>query len=167
MSLLRLRTMLCVPRQKRLAAANSSSERLADWAVAPKSRTVSRRGGVVQAGMKSSRNSLSGCGSPMKHESDPPVSTEKRSPAVQIVLNPRAGRGHGLVLVEPLTSELKRRGYSPSVLVTEDPGHARRWAKECRQPPDYLISLAGDDTLFRSSRRLWASAMSAPKRSAT
>jgi len=83
----------------------------------------------------------------MKHESDPPVSTEKRSPEVQIVLNPRAGRGHGLVLVEPLTSELKRRGYSPSVLVTEDPGHARRWAKECRQPPDYLISLAGDDTL--------------------
>jgi diacylglycerol kinase (ATP) len=97
--------------------------------------------------MKASTNSLSGCGSPMKHETDAPVSTEKRSPEVQIVLNPRAGRGHGLVLVEPLTCELKRRGYNPSVLVTEDPGHARRWAQECRQPPDYLISLAGDDTL--------------------
>jgi diacylglycerol kinase (ATP) len=33
------------------------------------------------------------------------------------------------------------------VLVTEDCGHARRWAKDCRRPPDYLISLAGDDTL--------------------
>jgi diacylglycerol kinase (ATP) len=32
-------------------------------------------------------------------------------------------------------------------LVTEDCGHARRWAADCRRPPDYLISLAGDDTL--------------------
>ena len=83
----------------------------------------------------------------MKHENDAPVSTGKPLAEVQIVLNPRAGRGHGLVLVEPLICELKRRGYRPSLLITEDYGHARRWAKDCRQPPDYLISLAGDDTL--------------------
>src|SRR5260221_999994 len=83
----------------------------------------------------------------MKHENYAPVSMGKRLAEVQIVLNPRAGRGHGLVLVEPLVSALKRRGHRPSVLVTEDCGHARRWAADCRRPPDYLISLAGDDTL--------------------
>jgi diacylglycerol kinase (ATP) len=83
----------------------------------------------------------------MKHEKDAPVSTGERLADVQIVLNPRAGRGHALVLVKPLVGELKRRGYRPSVLVTEDCGHARRWAADCRRPPDYLISLAGDDTL--------------------
>jgi diacylglycerol kinase (ATP) len=97
--------------------------------------------------MKSSTTRLSGCDSLLKHESYAPASTGKRLAEVQIVLNPRAGRGHGLVLAEPLVRELKRRGYRPSVLVTEDRGHARRWARECRQPPDYLISLAGDDTL--------------------
>lgn len=91
--------------------------------------------------------SLSGCNTLSKPENDAPVSTEKRFAEVQIVINPRAGRGDGLVLVEPLTYELIRRGYRPSVLVTEDRDHARRWAKECRQPPDCLISLAGDDTL--------------------
>jgi len=83
----------------------------------------------------------------MKHENLAPVSTGERLAEVQIVLNPRAGRGQGLLLVEPLVRELKRRNYRASVLVTEDGGHARRWATDCRRPPDYLISLAGDDTL--------------------
>src|SRR5258708_9271204 len=83
----------------------------------------------------------------MKHENLAPVSTGERLAEVQIVLNPRAGRGQGLLLVEPLVRELKRRNYRASVLVTEDGGHARRWATDCHRPPDYLISLAGDDTL--------------------
>lgn len=83
----------------------------------------------------------------MKHETRAPASIGKRAAEVQIVLNPRAGRGRGLALIDPLLGELRRRGYRPSVLVTEDRTHALRWAQDCRRPPDYLISLAGDDTL--------------------
>jgi diacylglycerol kinase (ATP) len=71
----------------------------------------------------------------------------KRSATVQIVLNPRAGQGRGATLIEPLVAGLRTRGYRTSVLITKDRTHARRWAKECRRPPEYLICLSGDDTL--------------------
>jgi diacylglycerol kinase family enzyme len=83
----------------------------------------------------------------MKHENGVLASIGKHSATVQIVLNPRAGQGRGLVLIEPLLSGLRMRGYRPSVLVTRDRTHARRWAKDCRRPPEYLICLGGDDTL--------------------
>lgn len=91
--------------------------------------------------------SLSGFGSPIKHVSSSGARIGKRSAEVQIVLNPRAGQGRGLALIEPLLSGLRRRGYRPSVLLTRDRTHALRWARDCAQPPNYLICLAGDDTL--------------------
>lgn len=91
--------------------------------------------------------SLSGCGSPIKHAGRGGARIGKRSVEIQIVLNPRAGQGRGLALIEPLLSGLRIRGYCPSVLVTKDRTHAQRWAKDCGRPPDYLICLAGDDTL--------------------
>jgi diacylglycerol kinase (ATP) len=84
---------------------------------------------------------------PLKQENRVAASARKRAASVQIVINPRAGQGRGLDLVQPLLAGLRFRGYRPSVLVTEDRDHARRWAKECRRPPEYLICLSGDDTL--------------------
>lgn len=85
----------------------------------------------------------------MKHENRVPASTgaSTRSGTVQIVLNPRAGRGRAVTLIEPLLEGLRKRGYHPSVLVTKNGTDARSWAQACERPPEYLISLAGDDTL--------------------
>jgi diacylglycerol kinase family enzyme len=83
----------------------------------------------------------------MKHGSAGPASIGKHSPDVQLVVNPRAGRGQAVAFVEPLLDALKARGYRASVLVTEDRTHALRWADACRVPPDYLICIGGDDTL--------------------
>ncbi len=88
-----------------------------------------------------------GPNSRLKHENRVSASIGKRSAAVQIVLNPRAGQGRAVGLIEPLLTGLKMRGYSPSVLVTKSRTDARRWAKDCHRPPEYLICLGGDDTL--------------------
>ena len=88
-----------------------------------------------------------GPNSGLKHERRVSASIGKRSATVQIVLNPRAGQGRAVALIEPLLAGLKMRGYRPSVLVTKNRADARRWAKDCQFPAEYLICLGGDDTL--------------------
>src|SRR6266850_4650823 len=141
----KLMTTLRVPRQKRLAAASSSSDRRARAGVAPNREGASRRDGVVQDRM--SLDAVAGCRLPMKHGSAGPASLGKCSAEVQLVVNPHAGRGQAVRFVAPLLDALKVRGYRASVLVTEDRTHALRWADACRVPPDYLICIGGDDTL--------------------
>src|SRR3984893_2007409 len=143
----KLMTTLRVPRQKRLAAVSSSSDRQARAGVAPNPVGASRRDGVVQEGMSLIADPVVGHQLPIKHGSAGPASIGKRSAEVQLVVNPHAGRGQGGAFIEAPLDALKARGYRSSVLVTEDRTHALRWADACQVPPDYLICIGGDDTL--------------------
>src|ERR1700730_12808410 len=142
-----LMTTLRVPRQKRLAAVNASSDRRAKAGVAPNLGGASRRDGVTQDRMSLVEDSVAAHRLPMKHGSAGPASIGKDSPEGQLGVNPQAGRGQAVAFVEPLLDGLKARGYRASVLVTEDRTHALRWADACQVPPDYLICIGGDDTL--------------------
>lgn len=68
-------------------------------------------------------------------------------PAVQVVVNPRAGNGQGLALAEQLEARLRTSGREARTLVLRDPAHARAWVEGCRGDFGYLFCVGGDSTL--------------------
>lgn len=72
------------------------------------------------------------------------------------ILNPTAGTGYSLTIMEKLKTVLEERDIAYRILKTEHPGHATEIAKSLSMDPEIkaVISVGGDGTAFETASGL-------------